>query len=185
VRVDEPWICNRPVDLDLVKVTMRAELEHAIYLKAGCSGRIGRIEVDTWQKDGVKVNKGAQDIVIGGGIIRCHARDDRTHQDGVQAQGGARVTFRNLTIDCKTANNAAFFVSLVGETPEDIVCDGCTLLPANSTVNIRKSVRSGVRNSTVCRGNTGTIRIQRAAVEPVNSANLVLSASDSRCQAGL
>jgi hypothetical protein len=55
------------------------------------------------------------------------------------------------------------------------------LLPANSTVNIKDSIRSGVRNSTVCTGRTAAIRIQSGAVSPVNSGNTVLSRRDARC----
>jgi hypothetical protein len=182
VQADASWTCDAPVDLDLVKITMRSTSDHAIYLNAGCTGRIGRIEIDTWQKDGVKVT-GAADLDIDGGYIRCHDRDDSVHQDGVQAQTGDRVTFRELTIDCPTSNNAAFFVSRSGDTiPTDIVCDHCTLLPANSTVNIKLSVRSGVSNSIVCRGETAGLRIQFGAIEAVDDGNLELDASDSRCQ---
>jgi hypothetical protein len=160
---------------------MRSASKHAIYLDVGCTGRIARIEVDTWHQDGVKV-RGAVGLVIGGGYIRCHGRDRSVHQDGVQAQGGQRVTFRRLTVDCPTSNNAAFFVSRAGSSlPSDIVCDGCTLKPANSTVNIKASLRSGIRNSTVCRGRTAAIRIQFSAVDPVDTGNVVLSRHNPRC----
>jgi hypothetical protein len=161
-------------------VTLRNRSENAIYLRPGCTGRIDRIEVDTWHLDGVKVGN-ASDVVIGGGYIACHDRDEGSHQDGVQAQSGLRITFRSLTIDCPLANNAAFFVSAFSGTPTDVVCDGCMLKPANSTVNIKDSVRSGVRNSTVCTGRAGAIRIQEGAVNPVNSGNSVLSRRDGRC----
>jgi hypothetical protein len=182
VRTDASWSCTRPVDLDLVKITMRSASDHAVYLDIGCTGRIVRIEIDTWTKDGVKV-RGASDLVVNGGYIACHGRDLDVHQDGVQAQGGQRVTFRNLTVDCPSSNNAAFFVSKAGSsTPTDIVCDRCTLKAANSTVNIKLSVRSGVRDSTVCRGRTGGIRIQFGAIDPVDTGNEVLSPRSPRCE---
>lgn len=181
--VDRPWICSTTVNLDVVKVTMHAN-ENAIYLKAGCTGRIGRIEIDTWSADGVKVHGGAQDITIGGGYISCHARAGTVHQDGIQAQSGTRVTFKGLRIDCPKSPNAAFFVSRGGGggTPTDIVCNGCTLLPANSTVNVKESIRSGVRNSVVCQGRHTAIRIQSGAVSPVNTRNTVLSRTSPSCK---
>jgi hypothetical protein len=182
VLVDQSWSCTGAVDLDLVKVTLRNRSDNAIYLKGGCTGRIDRIEIDTWFEDGVKIWDGAHDLVIGGGYILCHQRAGDVHQDGIQAQGGARVTFTNLTVDCPESPNAALFINTVGgATPSDIVCDGCTLKPANSTVNIKNSIRSGVRNSIVCRGQHTAIYIQAGAVDPVNQGNTVLPASDSRC----
>jgi hypothetical protein len=180
VLTDKSWRCTTAVSLDLVKVTMKSATDHAVYLLPGCTGYIGRIEVDTWHQDGVKVGN-ASDVVIGGGYIACHDRDDGVHQDGVQAQSGLRITFRALTIDCPRSNNAAFFVSAVSGTPTDVVCESCTLKPANSTVNIKTSVRSGVRNSIVCRGTTAGMRIQDGAVDPINENNSEVSASDSRC----
>jgi len=180
VRVNQPWYCTGPVDLDLVKVTMRDVSQHGVFLNRGCTGTIRRLEVDTWHQDGVKVG-GGHDIVIESGVITCHANDRVSHQDGVQAQSGERVTFQNLRVDCRTATNAAFFVSAVGLVPSDIVCDRCTFLPANSTVNIKKSIRSGVRNSVVCQGTAHGIWVQGGAVDPVNSGNVVLDRSDPRC----
>jgi hypothetical protein len=182
VLVDRSWSCTGAVDLDLVKVTLRSRSDNAIYLKPGCTGRIDRIEVDTWFQDGIKVWQGAHDIVIGGGYISCHARAGDVHQDGIQAQAGQRITFNYLRIDCPESPNAALFINRVGSAaPEDIVCNACMLLPANSTVNIKDSIRSGVRNSTVCTGRAGAIRIQEGAVSPVNSGNTVLSRRDARC----
>jgi hypothetical protein len=181
VLTDKSWTCTGSVNIDLLKITMQNGSDNAVYLKSGCTGYIGRIEVDTWHQDGVKVWGGAHDLVLGGGYISCHARDASVHQDGVQVQAGDRITFRGVTIDCPTSNNAAFFVSATTNTPTDIVCDGCTLKPANSTVNIKTSLRSGVRNSIVCRGQTAGIRIQDGAVDPINVGNSELPASDSRC----
>jgi hypothetical protein len=181
--VDKSWHCTRRVNLDLVRVVMRSASEHAVYLSSGCTGRIGRLEVETWHQDGVKVWPGAHDLVIQGGTIVCHDRDLSTHQDGVQAQGGERVTFRKLTIDCRTSNNAAFFVSATRTVPTDIVCVRCTFLPANSTVSIKRSLRSGIRDSTVCRGRTAAIRIQPEAIAPVDAGNVVLGRHHPRCTA--
>ena len=114
VLVDEPWICRGPVNLDLVKITMRTVLEDAIYLREDCSGYIGRIEVETWTLDGVKVNApppAAHDLVIDGGYIRCFDHPPEAHQDGIQVMGGERITFRRLEIECSSEPNAQLFIS--------------------------------------------------------------------------
>jgi hypothetical protein len=181
VLVDQAWRCTGAVDLDLVKVTLRNRSENAIYLQKGCTGRIGRIEVDTWFQDGVKLHQ-AHDLVIGSGYISCHAREGTVHQDGIQASAGLRVTFNGLRIDCPDSPNAALFINSGGTvTPTDVVCDGCMLLPANSTANINNSLRSGLRSSTVCKGTNAAIRIQGGAVSPVNTNNTVPPTGDPRC----
>jgi hypothetical protein len=187
VLVDRAWTCNGPVDLDLVKVTMRTAVADAIYLRTNCTGRIGRIEVNTWTRDGVKINApspAAHDLVIGGGYIRCHARSGG-HQDGVQAMGGSRVRFVSVEINCNSTPNAQFFVQAAnGGRPTGIVCDGCVLgSGAASTVLIEASAQSGVRNSVVCEGRYYDVRITSGAVNPINVGNRIVPASDSRCRA--
>jgi Ca2+-binding RTX toxin-like protein len=185
VLVDRQWRCTTAVDLDLVKVTMRSGGD-AISLASGCSGRIGRVEVDTWTADGIKVqNAGpvASDLVVDGGYVECHAVAPGSHQDGIQAMGGSRLTFRNLTIDC--LGNSNFFVNRAGggaSTPTDVVCEGCILGPRSaSTLFVGSSVRSGARSSLVCEGRYFDVRIE-AAVSPVTSGTIVVPASDSRCR---
>lgn len=187
VRVDQPWTCNGPVDLDLVKVTMRTAVSDAIFLRTNCTGRIGRIEVNTWTRDGLKVNApspAAHDLVIGGGYIRCFGSSGG-HQDGIQAMGGQRVTFRGLEINCNSNPNAQFFAAATnGGRPTDIVCDGCRLGGgAAQTLFIADSTRSGARNSVICQGRYDAVRIGSGAVGPVNSGNTIIPASDSRCRA--
>lgn len=187
VRVDQPWTCNGRVDLDLVKVTMRTAVSDAIFLRTNCTGRIGRIEVNTWTRDGLKVNAPspvAHDLVIGGGYIRCYGSSGG-HQDGIQAMGGQRVTFRGLEINCNSNPNAQFFAAGAnGGRPTDVVCDGCRLGGgAGQTLFIADSTRSGARNSVVCEGRFDAVRIGSGAVGPVNSGNTIIPASDSRCRA--
>ena len=91
---------------------MRTEVEDAVRLDQNCSGRIGRVEVDTWTADGIKVqNRGtvAHDLVIESGYVKCHDVAGSYHQDGIQAMGGHRLTFRNLAVDC--LGNANLFVN--------------------------------------------------------------------------
>jgi hypothetical protein len=184
VLTNQTWTCEGPVNLSLVKITMHAEAD-AIHLRENCSGRIGRIEVDTWTLDGLKVNApapAAHDLTIEGGYIRCHARATGAHQDGIQAMGGSRITFRNLELNCNSNPNAQLFLAASnGGRPTDIVCDGCFLgSGAGSSLFIATSTRSGARNTLICPGRFDPIRVE-GAIEPVNSGNVVLPASDSRC----
>jgi hypothetical protein len=186
VLVDQTWTCTGPVDLDLVKVTMRSVDGDAVHLREECSGRIGRLEIDTWTLDGVKVNApapAAHDLVVEGGYIRCHAQT-RGHQDGVQALGGERITFRDLEINCNSGPNAQFFVAgSLGGVPTDVVCDHCLLgTGAASTLRVHLSVRSGARDSLICPGRFFDRVIGPEAVDPVDSGNRILAASDSRCR---
>ena len=90
ILTDEPWRCRGKVDLDLVKVTMRTTVEDAIRLDKDCSGRVGRVEIDTWTADGIKVqNAGtvAHDFVIESGYVKCHDVAGDYHQDGIQVDG--------------------------------------------------------------------------------------------------
>jgi Ca2+-binding RTX toxin-like protein len=178
------WTCEGPVNLDLVKVTMQSGGD-AITLGVGCTGRIGRIEIDTWREDGVKVqNNGnaAHDLVIGSGYIRCHDVAGGAHQDGVQAMGGARITFRNISIDC--LGNSNFFVNRAGSgstTPTDIVCEGCFLGPRSSTtIRINAAVRSGARGTTMCPGRNQTDFWGDPS--SINESNTVLARTDPRCR---
>lgn len=182
--VDQPWQCRGPVDLDLVKVTMRSNVD-AISIGSNCTGRIGRVEVDTWSADGIKVQNSspvARDLVIGGGYVKCHAIAAGAHQDGVQAMGGTRIVFRGLAVDC--LGNSNFFVNAAGSgasTPTDVVCEGCVLGPRSaSTLFIGTSVRSGARGTVICSGRYIGLRIG-AATSPVNDGNYLAPASDPRC----
>lgn len=183
VLVDQSWTCRGPVDLDLVKVTMRSGGD-AIYLRQNCTGRIGRIEVDTWTADGLKVNApapAAHDLTIGGGYIRCHAQA-RGHQDGIQAMGGRNITFQGLEIRCGSNPNAQLFINSVnGGNPANIVCDGCLLgRGAATTLLIGSSSGSGARNTTICEGRYFDVRIE-GATAPVNTGNSVIPSTDPRC----
>ena len=187
--VDQAWTCHGPVDLDLVKVEIRTVEGDAIYLRQGCTGRIGRIEVDTWRGDGVKVNVPppvAHDLVVEGGYIRCHDQGAGGHQDGIQVMGGKRITFRELEINCNSEPNAQFYVSALDPgMPTDVVCEGCFLgTGAAQTLFVDESVRSGARNTLICPGRFRALRIDESlAREPVLEGNRELPADDERCAA--
>jgi Ca2+-binding RTX toxin-like protein len=186
VLVDQPWVCKGRVDLDLVRVTMRSSGDDAIALDQDCNGRVGRVEVETWTADGIKIqNRGtvAHDLVIESGYVKCHAVQGGAHQDGVQAMGGHRITFRNLRVDC--LRNSNFYLSRGGSgatTPTDIICDRCVFGPnSGQTLFYNRSVRSGARNSIICTGRYTAIRVNPGAEAPVNVGNTVLPRNHPTC----
>jgi hypothetical protein len=165
VSTDKTWVCDGPVDLDSVTVSISPDVsarrdQDAIHLQPGCTGRIGRIDVTQYAADGIKVAEGVHDLTVDGGSIRCLAKAPILHQDGIQVMGGERIAFNNLDIDCGRAADSLidsnFFVNRAGqsqEPPTDVVCDHCTFGGWTAhTVNIQTSLRSGVTNSTLCVG---------------------------------
>jgi hypothetical protein len=187
-QTDKTWICNGPVALDSVTVTMDAaaqalprDQQDAIHLENGCTGTIGTITVVQYAADGIKVGNGPHDLTIGGGSIRCLAKASTLHQDGIQVMSGVDITFQNLSIDCGrpgdgVINSNMFFNKGVESTvpPTNVVCDGCKLgAGAAHTVSIQNSIASGVRDSILCPAlYTGlTVSIGPAAVDPVNEGN--------------
>jgi hypothetical protein len=184
---DEPYICRGEVDLELVKVTMRTVVEDAVRLDENCSGRIRRVEVDTWTADGIKVqNRGnvAHDLVIESGYVKCHDVVSGSHQDGIQVMGGSRITFQNLAVDC--LRDANLFIARAGSsssTPTDVVCVGCILGPNSAqTLFSGRSIRSGARDTTICTGRYRAIRIERQAEDIVNENNRVLRHDHPSCR---
>ena len=198
VLVNQTFKCSnypQPIDFDLVKVTItagqaeRRDGFHTSGIGNECTGRIGRVEIDTWDADGIKVHPPAHDLVIEGGYVRCHDQQGDVHQDGIQAMGGTRVTFRNLEVDCASSEgvNSAMFINMGSggqERPTDIVCDGCILKKAptrNHVLRISDSVRSGARNSTIVWCGNGpscgagpAVYIIDAASDPVNENNTIV-----------
>ena len=183
VLVDHTWTCTGHVDLNLVQVTMRPKAadRDAVHLRSGCSGHIGRLVVEQWVGDGVKVAQGVHDLTVDGGSIRCYAKAPTLHQDGIQAMGGSHILFRDLSIDCGREHdrliNSNLFIKQAGRStspPRDIVCDGCRLGGgAAHTADIQASVGSGLRDSTLCEGRFPrlTLTIGPGASDPVNSGN--------------
>jgi hypothetical protein len=197
VLVNKTWNCNGAIDLALVKVTMWTLDVDSVVFNTGCTGRIGRVEVDTWTGDGVKVTNSnanaAHDIVIESGYTACFNRLVGAHQDGVQVMGGARITFRNFVWRCgdmaDTSGSGvanAVFIARAGAavtTPTDIVVEHSVLMPgASHTFTVGVSLRSGVRNSVLCPDRTGSNPFTNAgATEPVFSGVLEPPTSDARC----
>lgn len=153
--VNRTWYCDFPVNLDLVKVTITDNFNRDAVRFDECTGRIGRVEIDTNGADGLKVRNVlpvAQDLEIEGGYVRCSSYPEGAHQDAIQALGGQRVTFRNLFLACQ--GNANLFIARGASgatTPTDIVCENCVLGPTSANpALISTSIRSGMRNSLTC-----------------------------------
>ncbi len=187
ILTDQSWACTGPVNLDLVRVTLRTKVDDAVRIDQNCTGRVGRLELETWTGDGIKVqNRGtvAHDFVIESGYVKCHDIFGDYHQDGIQAMGGHRITFRGLKIDC--LGNSNLFLSRGGaqaSTPTDIVCDGCVLGPnSGQTLFYAPSLRSGARNTTICTGRFRAVRIEPGAVERVDVNNRTLPRNHPSCR---
>ena len=175
---DQGWVCGGEVDLDRLEVTVRYMDVDAVQLGPGCTGRIGELVVVQYRRDGVKVAEGAHDVLIESGSVECRGRKPGAHQDGVQALGGRGIMFRDFRVDCPTATNSAFFIRQGGiskTVPTDIVCDGCYFRGGAYAVRVNESRRSGVRNSTICTGEFGALKILDGATRPVDENNRIVS----------
>jgi Ca2+-binding RTX toxin-like protein len=190
--VDEPWSCDGPVDVELVKVRIsdKAHGVDAVSLGHNCTGRIGRIEVDTWSGDGIKVQSAApvaHDLVVDSGVVRCYGASDGYHQDGIQVMGGKRLTFRNTTVLCGGPSvNAQLFIAhggTGGSPPSEILFENGVLGPnAAHTILLADSERSGVRETLICAGRHNDIRVDSTAGDPVVSHNRVRGDDHPSCR---
>jgi hypothetical protein len=175
---DQGWVCGGKVDLDRLEVTVRDADIDAVQFGPGCTGRIGELVVVQYRQDGVKVAEGAHDLLIERGTVECRGRKPDAHQDGVQALGGERITFVDLRVECPSATNSAFFIRQGGQSqrpPTDIVCEDCFFHGGAYAVRVNESLRSGVRNSTICNGEFGALKILEGAVRPVDVGNRIVT----------
>jgi hypothetical protein len=165
---NQKFNCDGPVNYDLVKVTISQTTSRmdGAALGNGCTGRIGRIEIDTWSADGIHVGAFAHDLVVEGGYVHSHGvcgSCGDVHVDGVQVLGGQRITFKNLDINYPTATNSGMYINCGNncqDLPTDVICDGCTMKRSpedNRVLRIGYSLRSGARNTTIywCGHGTG------------------------------
>jgi hypothetical protein len=193
------WYCNEPVDLELVRVTiLDGALRDAVRFD-DCSGRVGRVEIDTNGIDGLKVRNTepvAHDLTVEGGYVRCTGHPQGAHQDGIQVLGGARVTFRNLVVWCGGPDptfgdgvNSSALIATGGAAaatiPTDVVIEHSVLGPGTANgVLVEGSLRSGVRSSVACPDWTpagGPVLLGAAAVEGIDVDNEKPGLDDPRC----
>jgi hypothetical protein len=198
VYVNRPWGCNGTIDIGLVRVTFDDGSNTDAVRLDGCRGRIGRVEVETNGADGIKVRNGttvAQDLVVEEGYVRCTAHPEDVHQDGIQVMGGHRVTFRALVVWCGGPNgeigdgfNSQVLIALGGAgttTPTDVVFERSAMGPGTANgFFVQTSIRSGIRDSIACPDlltTGGPIFFGPEAVDPVDTGNEELPATDPRC----
>jgi hypothetical protein len=180
--VDKSFVCDGPVQLDSVSVTIKNVSNDAVLIRSGCTGSIGRIDVVQYRGDGIKVGN-AHDLSIGGGSVRCYAHDAGKHQDGIQALGGQNVTFNNMDVGCYSANNAQVWLNdgAGGKNmPTNVVFNGGKFDGRGSGAYgfaIVNSIGSGVRNATIC-PNKHPVRqlyVGSGATSPVTDGNTIAS----------
>ncbi len=179
VLTDQTWKCTGPVNLTSVTVTINAGVsKNGVLLGSGCTGYIGRINVTQYNSDGIKVGAGAHDLVIDGGTIRCYAKADLVHQDGIQVMGGQRIVFNNMDVGCYTANNSQAMIhegAGLQELPTDIVFNGGKFDGQRSGaygVSIGDSLRSGYQYATICPAHLHTWYVGSGAQQPVEVGNV-------------
>jgi hypothetical protein len=183
VTADGHWTCSSPVKIDQLTITNHGSGD-AVTLKWGCTGTIARVNVTgVVNGDGIKVQAGVHDLTIGGGVVACAGRStDGTHQDGTQVMGGTNITFNHVVFDCYGGGGGNLFIQQAGrETPTNVVCVHCTLGPNHpNNNNLGPSVRSGARDSLVCKSRNPAYR-DPGATSPVNVGNDYAKAGDRRC----
>jgi hypothetical protein len=149
-----------------------------VLLERGCSGTIGRIDVTTALDDAIKVGD-ARNLRVNGGNLLCTGHGRRAHQDGIQVMSGENIVFSKMTVDCRSANNAAFFVNDVPQDsappPKDVLFEHGKLYGTTSTTVFvtDHQTGSGVESSQVCPSQLFTFRTGETAVD---SGNVVAKA---------
>lgn len=182
--------CTSSINIDLLRVTNPGPTRDALQLGPNCTGTIQRIELSGLMADGIKVQNSApvaHDLTINGGFVFCGQPASGVHQDGMQAMGGLRITFNNLVINCLGGGGGNYFPARGGagaSTPTDVVCNNCAFGPLHpNNIQIQTSVRSGIRDSLVCRPLSGRnpITIGSTAQNPINVNSIIVDSNDASC----
>jgi hypothetical protein len=161
------WNCTYPVDLDQVDITVDPTLAtdpnaitEGVRIGPGCTGRIGLLTVHTNGGDGIKVVKGAHDLVVGYGSVTCQTPPAglTTSQYGIRVFGGHRVTLAGMYVNCQTSNSKIeYFVNQVpaqntgaplANRPSDVLlAQSCLASGPTQTALIGGSKYSGALSS--------------------------------------
>ena len=158
--VGVPYTCTGPVEN--VRVVGSGESNTGLVnLAAGCTGTISfDVTVTPGGGDGVKVQAGAHDLVVGPSRVTCQPGVPAgSHQDGVQVQGGSNVTFKGLVVSCPSSPGAAAFYIDGKDFPgiSNVTCDGCDLTHmVMGALFTAPAPGSGVRNSRIHQGTQTT-----------------------------
>jgi hypothetical protein len=196
--VNSTWYCDTEVDYDLVRVTIADGQSRDAVRFDNCSGRIGRVEIDTNGVDGLKVRNTdpvAHDLTVEGGYVRCDGRFGDAHQDGIQVMGGERITFANLVVWCSDplgvpgdGTNSSALIQRAGagaSTPTDVVIERSVMGPGTANgVLIEDSLRSGIRNAIACPDWTvagGPVFASAGAIDWIDEGNEKPAAEDPVC----
>jgi hypothetical protein len=151
--VGVPYTCAGRVDN--VRVVGSGESNTALVnLAEGCTGTISvDVTVTPGGGDGVKVQAGAHDLVVGPSRVICQPGvPERSHQDGVQVQGGSNVIFERLVVSCPSSPGAAAFYIDGKDFPgiSNVTCDRCDLTHmVMGALFTAPAPGSGVRNSRI------------------------------------
>ena len=180
-----PWICSGPVDIDLVKVTLPDRLERRRdlsarellrpYRESGSGRRHGRRDQGPErlsQRRARSRHRGRVRHRLG---LSGWSSPGRNPGDGRREDHPANVVF-----DMVCGGGGNIFINRAGSdatTPTDIVCEHCAVGPNHPNpgghVRINVSVRSGLRDSLVCRNSNGAAIAIVNPTEPVNENNTV------------
>ena len=170
-----PYTCTGPVDN--VRVVGSGESNTALVnLEAGCTGTISvDLTVTPGGGDGVKVQAGAHDLVVGPSRVTCQPGVPAgSHQDGVQVQGGSNVTFKGLVVSCPSSPGAAAFYIDGKDFPgiSNVTCDGCDLTHlVMGALFTAPAPGSGVRNSRIHQGTTTNAYYEIVGSGAINENN--------------
>lgn len=128
------WNCRSAVNISSVTVTIpQSGSGDAVYLRAGCSGYIGKITIVQYHGDGLKIDA-ASNLTIGEVDIRCYAHTAGKHQDGIQVLGGGEnVTIQGGYVGCYSANNSQTWINPAtanGVGAKNVLIENVTYDPA-------------------------------------------------------
>jgi hypothetical protein len=177
--VGVPYTCTGPVDNVRVVGTGTADTA-LVNLAAGCTGTIS-LDVTVTAPgggDGVKVQDGAHDLVVGPSSVTCEpGLSSKMHQDGVQVQGGSNVTFEGLVVSCPSSPGAAAFYIDGKDFPgiSNVTCDGCDLTHmVMGALFTAPAPGSGVRNSRIHQGTTTNAYYEIVGSGAINENNTLV-----------
>ena len=183
ITIDHTWDNNR---------SGSANPADSIWLESGCTGDSDPSTIDLilnvrgdgagsgTADDAVTLKQGAHDIQITG-RIDCGLRRNGMHQDGVQINGGTRVTFYDLRsgdpstrkYTCHGAGGL-FYPSSTNGYPTDVVCVRCVMVGFNQGLRVDDSLRSGARDSTFMSRLPIVVNQNGDAESPVNVNNTAI-----------
>jgi hypothetical protein len=171
-----------------INQTGTANRHDAVNLDAGCTGHI-KLAVDIisgW--DGIKIHQGSSQLHVTGYVYIAGRANSTVHQDFVQAMGGTDITFTEF----QTRNNgqsgahggsdsihSSWFINSgngLQEIPTRVVCDACHFDGGGTPVanGDNNPIGSGVRNSTIVKGQSGTCIVNNGTTAMVNENNTCL-----------